>query len=270
MLTDWIYNHPTWIVGSIIVALIVLFSCVALVIFDRIVPVRVRRSHNDVVGFCIAVTGVIYAVLLAFIAVTAWESYRRADNAVVSEANYVGDVYRNTFGLPDDLAGRLRQHLNRYIDVVIAKEWPAQQAGRSEESAWQEGWNILADFHSDIARFRPPGAGEAVLEGQLLRSLNGLYDARRSRLLAAGEHVTAVVWWIIAFGTALTIGFTFLFGALNLKMHLAITGMVAASLAVVIVLIVALDYPFRGTLSVSNEAFRAVKQNMQAQSFQHR
>jgi hypothetical protein len=270
MLTDWIYNHPTWIVVGIIVGLFVLICCVALVIVHHLVPVKIRHAHNDVVGFCIAVVGVVYAVLLAFIAVTAWESYRRGDNAVASEANYVGDVFRNTPGLPDGLAQQLRGHLHEYIEVVITQEWPAQQAGHLEEDSWQKGWKILADFHFDVGRFHPANAGEAVLQGQLLRSLNGLYDARRVRLLAAGEHVTAVVWWIIVLGAFLTVSFTFLFGMPNFKMHVVITAMVAMSLAFVIVLIVAFDYPFRGAVSVSNEAFRAVQQNMQAQSFQHR
>ncbi|MBV9570740.1 MAG: DUF4239 domain-containing protein [Alphaproteobacteria bacterium] len=270
MLTNWIYSQPNWIIGIGVVALIVFFACTGLFAFDRLVPVKLRRAHNDVVGFSIAVTGVIYAVLLAFIAVATWETFRKADNAVAAEANYIGDVYRNTLGAPDALAVPLREHLNRYIEVVIAQEWPAQQEGRLEEPSWREGWKILADFHYDLGRFRPANAGEAVLQAQLLRSLNSLYDARRTRLLAAREHVTPVVWWIVGLGAMITISFTFLFGALNLKMHMAVTAMVAASLAVVIVLIVVLDYPFRGALSVSNEAFHEVRQNMETLTFQHR
>jgi hypothetical protein len=53
-------------------------------------------------------------------------------------------------------------------------------------------------------------------------------------------------------------------------MHVVITAMLAASLAIVMVLIVALDYPFRGSLSVSDEAFRDVKKNMETLTFQHR
>jgi hypothetical protein len=52
-------------------------------------------------------------------------------------------------------------------------------------------------------------------------------------------------------------------------MHIVITAMLAASLAVVIVLIVALDYPFRGSLSVSDTAFRDVQKNMETLRFQH-
>jgi hypothetical protein len=269
MLADWIYNHPTWLVGGVVVSLFVLVSCIGLAIVHRIVPVKFRQSHNDIIGFTIAVVGVVYAVLLAFIAIAAWETFRKGDDVVGAEANYVGDVFRNTIGLPDDVARQLRGHLVEYIDVVIEQEWPAQQAGRLEEASWQKGWGALADFHFDIARFRPANAGEAVIQGQLLRSLNSLYDARRGRLLAAGEHVPAVVWWIIALGAMLTVSFTYLFGLPNIKMHAVITGMLAASLAIVVVLIVAFDYPFRGSLSVSDEAFRAVKQNMETLVFQH-
>jgi len=269
MLADWIYNHPIWIVGSLVVGLFVLLSFVGLAIVHRLVPVGIRRSHNDVVGFTVAVVGVVYAVLLAFIAVTTWETFRKGDNVVGAEANYVGDVFLNTIGLPDDLARELRGHLGQYIDVVIRQEWPAQQAGRPDETSWQKGWDILADFHFDIARFRPANAGEAVLQGQLLRSLSSLYDARRGRLLAAGEHVNAVVWSIIALGAMLTVSFTYLFGLPNFIMHAVITAMLAASLAFVVVLIIAHDYPFRGSPSVSDEAFRAVKKNMETFVFRH-
>lgn len=269
MLADWIYNQPDWIVGSVIVSLFVLVSCIGLAIVHRLVPVNIRRSHNDIIGFTIAVVGVVYAVLLAFIAVATWETFRKGDHVVGEEANHVGDVFRNTTGLPDDLARQLRGHVVKYIDVVIKQEWPVQQAGRFEQASWQKGWGILDDFHFDIARFRPANAGEAVIQGQLLRSLTSLYDARRGRLLAAGEHVPAVVWWIIALGAMLTVSFTYLFGLPNIKMHAVITGMLAASLAIVVVLIVAFDYPFRGPLSISDEAFRAVKQNMETLVFRH-
>src|SRR5262249_15021429 len=252
MLADLIYNNPAPLVAIVIVALFVAVSCAGLVLVHRLVPVQLRRSHNDMVGFTVAIVGVIYAVLLAFIAVTTWERNRKADAAVATEASYVGDVFRNTLGFSDSLTKQLRPHLQDYIEVVTKKEWPAQRYGRFKEEAWQEGWKTLADFHFDIAQFRPANAGEAVLQAQLLRSLNGLYDARRSRLLATEEHVTAPVWWIIALGAILTIGFTFLFGTQRLRMHLVITALVAASLAIVIVLIVSLDYPFRGALGVSD------------------
>ncbi len=46
------------------------------------------------------------------------------------------------------------------------------------------------------------------------------------------------------------IGYTHIFsGAHSFKIHLAITGLVSATIALVFVLIIALDYPFRGEVS---------------------
>jgi hypothetical protein len=58
--------------------------------------VRVRRAHNDLAGFSIAIISVVYAVLLAFIAVATWESFSSAETIVQAEAGYIGNLYRDT------------------------------------------------------------------------------------------------------------------------------------------------------------------------------
>src|SRR5262249_48722126 len=50
-------------------------------------------------------------------------------------------------------------------------------------------------------------------------------------------------------------GFTYLFGFHDFRMHVVMTMTVAASLALVVVLIVALDWPFRGEASISTDAY---------------
>jgi hypothetical protein len=67
-----------------------------------------------------------------------------------------------------------------------------------------------------------------------------------------------VIWSIIAIGGLLTVAFTDLFGSENFRLHLAMTGAVAAALALVVVLIAALDWPFRGEVSVTPEAYENV------------
>ena len=53
---------------------------------------------------------------------------------------------------------------------------------------------------------------------------------------------------------------TTFFGAHSFGIHLAITGLIAATIGLVFVLIIALDYPFRGDLSVGDEAYVSVKE----------
>jgi hypothetical protein len=56
----------------------------------------------------------------------------------------------------------------------------------------------------------------------------------------------------------ITIGFSYLFGLKNVIAHTVITMLLASSIGLGLFLIVALDRPFSGGLSVSPEAFNAV------------
>jgi hypothetical protein len=91
-LLDWIYSTPTWLSGTIIVLGAVAISLLALTCFHRFVPPDIRRAHNDVAGFIVAIIGVINAVLLAFIAVSAWENFKKAEEAAELEANMVDNL----------------------------------------------------------------------------------------------------------------------------------------------------------------------------------
>jgi hypothetical protein len=85
--------------------------------------------------------------------------------------------------------------------------------------------------------------GQNVNKGEMLHAMNDLIKARRSRILAAGEHLPDVVWQILLLAGAVAVGYTYLFGAHSFRIHMAITGLISATIALVFVLIIALDYP---------------------------
>src|SRR5271170_5733487 len=118
MIVDWIYNNPTWLWGTILVALFTSLSCAGLLVFHRLVHVDLRRAHNDLAGFSIAIISVVYAVLLAFIAVATWESFSSAETIVQAEAGYIGNLYRDTKGFPDQIGEQMRTTLKDYTETV--------------------------------------------------------------------------------------------------------------------------------------------------------
>lgn len=132
--TDWIYNNPTWLWGGILIALLVGTACIALSIFHRFVHLDVRKAHNDLAGFLVAVISVVYAVLLAFIAIATWESYTQAEDLVQNEADYVDSIYRDTVGLPPNVARQIRDDLQAYVNTVVNVEWPIQATGVSSQA----------------------------------------------------------------------------------------------------------------------------------------
>jgi hypothetical protein len=257
MITDWIYNHPTWLLGVVLIGAATTAAALGLIIFHRFVHLEIRRAHNELAGFIVAIISVMYAVLLAFITIATWEAFSQAQSITDNEADYLGSIYRDTEGLSPSMGQGIREDLKSYVSTVVNQEWPMQQQGKTPD----QGWAPLHKLHAEIVGMQPTTMREEVLQAELLRTLNQLYSARSSRLSAAEGHIPEVIWWFILVGGALTTGFTYLFGFHDFRMHLVMTTWVAASLSLVVVLIIALDWPFRGEVSVSPDAYIQTEQS---------
>lgn len=265
-LTTWLSGLPTTLATLIAMSGSAILSALGLLVVHSIVPHRLRSVHNDVAGFTLAIAGVIYAVLLAFIAVAVWQGFGHADTLVQTEANLVGDLYRDTIGLPEPLASKLRHSLYVYAETVVQEEWPALAAGQPEDAA---GWQLLDTFHLDLVQLHPQDLGTASLQAGMVRSLNELYDTRRGRFRVAAADMPAILWWNLLAGAAILMVFTYLFGVPHLFMHAAMVGLVGASIGLVLVMIVLLNQPFRGENHVSVEPFNALVRAVETTSYPH-
>ena len=257
MLLNFIYGNPIWLWGGLFILVAVAVACVGLAVVHRLVSLDLRKAHNELAGFTVAIIAVVYAVLLAFIAIATWESYTRSGEVVDREAGFVGNLYRDTVALPPDVGREMRAELQQYVRMVIEQEWPDQRKGEPPA----EGWEPLYRLHASIVTLHPQNMGEQVVEAELLKVLNELYAARADRLSAVEGHIPDAVWWVILLGGMLTTGYMYLFGFHDFRMHLVMTAAVSATLALVVVLIVAMDWPFRGEVSISSDAFVKVQQS---------
>ncbi len=258
MIVNLLYNNPTWLVGTVLIVVPVVLVCLALRVFHRFVPLAMRQAHNEYTGYVVAIIGINYAVLIAFIAVAVWGAYDQATAIASEEAELVGNLYRDAPGLGAGMEAVLRADLKTYVHTVVEDEWPAMS--RSEYPT--AGWQSLEHIQDRLANYEPGSTAQTVYMREVLGELNKLYDVRRKRLNASENGLEPAVWAIALLGTVLTIGFTFLFGMPSLRMHMVMTGGVTAGAMLVLVLIIALDWPFRGEVQASPSMFKRVVANM--------
>ncbi len=258
-MVDFLYTHPTWEVGLVVIGIWTGLALAGLWIFQRLVNVETRQKDTDTVGLTFAIVAVVYAVLIAFIVVDVFETSAKGEQIATAEANKLSNLMLDSSGLPPQMAEGVRADLDQYIDIVVKSEWPSQRAGKLSDAVFEPGWTVLAHLSTRLAVFEPTTMGQNVNKGEMLHTMNDLIKARRSRILAAGEHLPLVVWQILLLAGAVAVGYTYLFGAHSFGIHVAITGLISATIALVFVLIIALDYPFRGEVSVGDDAFVNVK-----------
>jgi hypothetical protein len=130
----WIYNLPLPIAGLLIVTPVLLLSVAGTLLFRRWAPARWGASR-DAIGVCVSAVGVIYAVLLAMIAVAAWEHYSALEHDLAEEASLTGSLFRDAGGLsPEDAAG-VREHARRYVGSVYCDEMALLRSGKLDAAA---------------------------------------------------------------------------------------------------------------------------------------
>ncbi|MBC5799980.1 MAG: DUF4239 domain-containing protein [Candidatus Eremiobacteraeota bacterium] len=217
--------------------------------------------HNEVAGFVIAVVGAIYAVLLAFLTVIVWERFAEAEDRSQQETNAATDVLRFSQFVAPVAGARLRDDLGRYVDALITQEWPAMARGDSSEQARR----LIVRVIGDVAELPVPNAQQSNVQNHLLDRVQAMADLRRSRLNANRSNVPSVLWFALIIGACTVIGFVYLFGLKNFTVHLLITAATATMIGLSFGLILTLDYPFRGDVSVSPEHWITLAERLKSE-----
>lgn len=249
----WLYEIPTFWLGVIIVGIFLILSLAGL----RLTRPWARRhcnAYNDLANYYIAAVGVFYALLVGLIAVATWEDYTDVESIVSSEAVTIADLYRDMEGYPPELRTDLRERLRLYVHHVIDEEWPAQQRG-VEPKTHIRG---VTELSQRLATFEPQTPGQQILHAECLSQFNSFLTARRQRLEAVDSGLPGVMWAVMLIGAAITIGMTYFLWTDNLKVHSLLTASFAAIVGLVIFLILVLDQPLVGRVSVDPGNFQEV------------
>ena len=96
-----------------------------------------------------------------------------------------------------------------------------------------------------------------------MRGTNSLLDRRRERLFVGQQGIGGTLWVVIILGGMVTIiGYACAFQVHSLRTHLAVTGLMAVMFGLMAFLIVAMDHPLWGHLSVTPDALMTVRTNI--------
>jgi len=257
-LSTWVFEGGTFahaltdFVGTVGTA--VLISLAVLWLIRKRLEKRDHRPSNDVMGFVYATIGVIYGVILGFVVITVWQEFEDATARTDQEALTVANLIRLTPGLPESSRAEAQQTLVEYLDIVVTNEWPQLEA---DQPLGDEGiqkintlWDIYAQAqaeHADSAYFS---------EG--LSQLTKLGTLRRERALTANESLPAILWIVLVAGGALTVVFAGGFSVESWGLHAWMVAALAGLIAILLLLVVELNQPFRGDIRVDDNSFRFV------------
>ncbi|MEI6334527.1 MAG: hypothetical protein WCS87_08215 [Methylococcaceae bacterium] len=256
----WIYDIPSWALGFVIVGSLLLCSCIGLIISRDWIYRYFKITHDtlDSINGFFSAMGMLYGLLMGLVAVSAWENYQNVGSIVDIEATVIAQLYCDVSTLQEPSKTRLQNDLQDYLHYIIDVNWPAHRKGIIKRG----GQLILTRFIKTATTYQPANAQQQIISAEVFTAYNSLIDARRARLQAIDTGLPAQLWVVIIIGGGIMVLMSYFIYMPSLRTHVLMTAVFSTLLGLMIFLIASLDHPFRGEVSVSSDAYKAVLDNV--------
>lgn len=253
---DWIFDVTLVLLGALIVAVFAAGGLAGLWLARlHILPRLGHVAHqNEVTGAVLHGILIIYGLAVALIAIAVWENYADVSKLASGEATAIASLYRDFSGYPDPTMNQLREGLKTYTEYVIREAWPLQQQGKVPSG----GVQIIDRVQQDLFAFEPATDRQKIIHAETLHAYNNLIQARRLRLDAVDSGLPGAMWAVVLVGAVITLVSSFFFDVGSVRLHQIMVGLLADLMGLLIFLIVAYDYPFRGTHGVTAGSYELV------------
>jgi hypothetical protein len=254
-------------VNSTIVAgivFVVVGAAVATLGFRVVLRFRPRlrdEAHNDVHAVYFSMVGLLYAILLAFVVVVAWEQFNAAENATETEVTRMSNLLRDANALPREDRVRIQTAILTYAQNVVDREYDTMAEGepdRQTAAAYEQIWN---QFYRTEVEGEPAATFYATAVGRL----NELGEARRLRVLSSQSTIPLPLWVLLVGGGLFTIAWLFPFYMANTMIQTWALGSVGAFTGFVLFLIYALQHPFAGDIAIDPDVYQSLLDTWQNQ-----
>lgn len=183
---------------------------------------------------------------------------------LLQEVNAIGTTYLRAGLLREPHKSRIRKLLREYVDIraglvnaVKSKNGLQKAIIRSEallEMLWSHARNVAeSDPNSEITPI-------------FIEALNDMIDMHTKRVVVATQYrIPAVIWAFLTFVAVISMALVgFQFGLTNRRSHLAQLSL-ALAFSAVLLLIVDLDRPIKGWLTVSQQPMSDLQRQLNSQ-----
>jgi hypothetical protein len=194
--------------------------------------------------------GLLFGLLVGFLAADVWDDTGRAQAAVDQEASALRSTMLVSAAFPQSTQAQLRKLIRSQIQYEVQEEWPAM-ARREVTLAVLPG--PLSEALQRTLTITPRSKGQEVAQRELVGSVQRAFDARRDRIILSESGINGLKWaGVITLAVMMLVAIAFVHP--NRVGSLAAMGLFAAAASACFVLLAAQDEPFAGPFRVEPDA----------------
>jgi hypothetical protein len=233
------------------------------------------RPH-EIAGHFLGVVGVIYAVLVTFVVVTAWQGRDRAEQLTIQEQHSVDDLFHLEVAYPSHEASLIRFMLRDYTVDTVA-EWDQMRKGRilcrnlaePNVGCWTsqgvisqravELAHCIVGLTSALRMSKPneeiTRQNQVIYQEGIRLSQNLSENQEERRLRYREGTLPPILWSTFVLGALILVGMTYLITGQNPRDQLVRTSALFAMIAMMLAVAFVFDRPFEGGKQISGDTW---------------
>jgi hypothetical protein len=238
---DWFFSLSVpWMALVIFLATYLIAGSVDLVVTRLAVNER-AKGFKAVSPGMLPPLGILFALLVGFIAVEVWGNFDKAKTAVATEASALRAVVLLAGGFPDEQRIAIYALVNRHIDESVNKEWPKMAQQRMTLETLPTA--LIEALHDTLA-LKPTDDSQRAAQSEMVKELHTALDARRQRIVISESALGTVKWvGILIQGLCTLVAIAVVHSDNRLARALTLT-LFAIGIAMSVLLIAAYSRPF--------------------------
>ena len=207
-------------------------------------PAEREGPTNVIVGSLLGLMGFLLAITMGMAA----DRFDTRRGLVLAEANSVGTTYLRAGYLPEPASSQIRDLIRQYVPLRIATDDLAEVRAKMARSV--EIQTRLWSIAEELARAMP----ESDVVALFIDSLNETIDLHETRVIAGlYARVPATILILLLLGSITTVGMVGYNTGLSRRRTPLTTLVLIGVLGAVVTLVVDLDRPREGFLTVSQQ-----------------
>ena len=254
-MSEWLFHLPVvWMTLVFLAATYLITGAIHALIMALAAGDRLRTFKGISPGL-LPPLGILYALLVAFLASQVWADQQRAHEAVDREASALRTIVLLSASFQEPIGQQLRALVRRQIQEAATVEWPAmanQSVGLERPPA-----ALVEALNLALAQ-TPQHEGQATAQRETVRALEEALDARRQRIIISRLTINWVKWSGVILEAILTLLAVGMVHSDNRSTAGVAMGIFATAAAVAALMVASHARPFTGEVSVGADVLLQV------------
>jgi hypothetical protein len=245
---------PAWALVIIFVVVVVVIGVGGMVLVQTRLSAWRSEASSQVVLAVSAIAMTFFALVLALVIVDLYQSYTTAEADVTRESNTLIKVVQDADAFPIPQEEVVRQAVHNYVREVEEQEFPALREGRAAPRSPTQ----LLQISVALKGYNPQTQSQISFYDSAVSQVNDLVAERSDRVSSADSAVPVPLDGLLLVLGAVSLGTTLFLKTHHPGLDVILVLAVCIIIGLGLVTVFILEFPFSGSIAVSDEPFRFV------------